>query len=267
MRSPLRIAVAQPRIRSGDVGANAREHAEAVRRAGARVVVFPELSLTGYELDAPPVRPDDRRLQPLVEACTRTGTVALVGAPISTRPVGPTESAGPRTTTEYIAVLAVHGGRVDIAYRKMWPGSEESPRFASGNRPAVLVVDNWRLGLAVCRDTGIAEHQRDTMALGVDAYVAGTVMLPSERQEQEERAVRIAAGHGVFVALASFAGATGGGYRTTAGCSGIWLPGGVLAQAGALEGETATAVLDPALLIGPPVADVPTLDTATKEHQ
>ncbi|RQX35997.1 carbon-nitrogen hydrolase family protein, partial [Micromonospora chalcea] len=59
MRTPLRIAVAQPLTRSGDVAGNAARHADAVRAAAARVVVFPEMSLTGYELDAAPLDPDD----------------------------------------------------------------------------------------------------------------------------------------------------------------------------------------------------------------
>ncbi|MFD9466696.1 nitrilase-related carbon-nitrogen hydrolase [Streptomyces sp. NPDC060027] len=52
MPEPLAVAVAQPRCASPDVAANAVLHAEAVRGAGARVVVFPELSLTGYDLAA-----------------------------------------------------------------------------------------------------------------------------------------------------------------------------------------------------------------------
>jgi predicted amidohydrolase len=78
----LSIAVAQPRCAAHDVAANAVAHAEAVRAAGARVVVFPEMSLTGYELDAVPVSPDDERLAPIVAACAETGTLALVGAPV-----------------------------------------------------------------------------------------------------------------------------------------------------------------------------------------
>ncbi|MBY8850513.1 hypothetical protein [Saccharothrix longispora] len=46
-------------------------HAEAVRAARARVVVFPELSLTGYHFDAPVVSPDAPA--PLVAACAETG--------------------------------------------------------------------------------------------------------------------------------------------------------------------------------------------------
>jgi predicted amidohydrolase len=51
MYEPLVIAVAQPLCVPYDVAANAVTHAAAVRGAGARVVIFPELSLTGYELE------------------------------------------------------------------------------------------------------------------------------------------------------------------------------------------------------------------------
>jgi predicted amidohydrolase len=40
-------------------------HAATGCSAGARVVVFPELSLTGYELDAPAITVEDPRLAPI----------------------------------------------------------------------------------------------------------------------------------------------------------------------------------------------------------
>jgi predicted amidohydrolase len=81
------VAVAQPPCVAHDVAANARAHASAIRTAGARVMLFPELSLTGYELDAAPVDPGDERLQPIVAACADTGAVALAGAPGTGAPV------------------------------------------------------------------------------------------------------------------------------------------------------------------------------------
>jgi predicted amidohydrolase len=60
MREPLRIAVAQPVCVRHDVAGNAVRHARVVRSARARVVVFPELSLTGYELDAASIAADYR---------------------------------------------------------------------------------------------------------------------------------------------------------------------------------------------------------------
>ena len=82
MREPLVIAVAQPPCTPYDIAVNAATHAATVRSVGARVVVFPELSLTGYELDAPAIDAGDLRLVPIVEACASAGSVALVGAPV-----------------------------------------------------------------------------------------------------------------------------------------------------------------------------------------
>ena len=233
MREPLIVAVAQPPCIPHDVAANAATHAATVRSARARVVVFPELSLTGYELDAPAITVDDPRLAPIVEACAETGSLALVGAPVHGE-----------TGRSHIAMLAVDGAGATVAYRKMWLGGSEPGRFAPGGAPAVLDVDDWRLGLAICRDTGVPRHAADTAALGIDAYVAGVLESAADAAVPEERARRIAADHNVWVVVASFAGSTGGGYAHAAGCSGIWAPDGVaVAGAGPEAGAIARATL------------------------
>jgi predicted amidohydrolase len=70
------------------------------------VVVFPELSLTGYELDADAVGPDDEALTPIVEACTEMQSIALVGAPVP--------GDGGRI---HIGTLQVSDAGVTVAYR------------------------------------------------------------------------------------------------------------------------------------------------------
>jgi predicted amidohydrolase len=228
-REPLVIAVAQPPCVARDVAANALAHAAAVRAAGARVVVFPELSLTGYELDAEPVDPADPRLAPLTEACAQTGTLALAGAVV----------AGPS-----IGVLAVDGNGARVAYRKMWLGGAEPEHFRAGEAPAVIEACGWRLGLAVCKDTGVEGHAAATAALGIGAYVAGALETAEDADVQPARARRIATAHGVPVAVASFAGATGGGFDRAAGGSAVWdRDGTLLAAAGTAPGELARAVL------------------------
>ncbi|MDA0566840.1 carbon-nitrogen hydrolase family protein [Streptomonospora sp. S1-112] len=227
MRSALSVAVAQPRCAAYDVAANAAAHAEAVRAARARVVVFPEMSLTGYHLDAAPVSPDDERLAVIAAACAATGALALVGAPVP----------GPR-----IGVLAVDAAGARVAYGKVHLHGEEAAHFTPGE-PAVVEVDGWRLGLAVCRDTGIPEHAATTVALGADGYVAGVVHSAEESGLHGERARRVAADHGVWTATAAFAGPTGGGFDRTSGRSGIWSARGErLAEAGPEPGGIARAV-------------------------
>ncbi|GAA2654697.1 carbon-nitrogen hydrolase family protein [Streptomyces vastus] len=227
MGQPLSIAVAQPRCAAHDVTANAVAHAEAVRAADARVVVFPEMSLTGYELDAAPVSQDDERLAPIIAACAETGTLALVGAPVP----------GPR-----IGILAVDGSGARVAYGKVCLHGSEAVHFVPGE-PAVIEVDGWRLGLAICRDTGIPEHAAKTAALGIDGYVAGVVHADREAEVHGERARRAAADHGVWVATAAFAGPTGGGFKRTSGRSGIWSADGeLIAETSAAPDDIARAV-------------------------
>ncbi|KJS62705.1 carbon-nitrogen hydrolase family protein [Streptomyces rubellomurinus] len=236
---PLTVAVAQPACaeagRADTLRVNAERHAEAVRAAGTRLVVFPEPSLTGYDLAAPAVDPADERLAPLVEACATTGATALVGAPV-------TEGDG----RESIATLAVTGEGAVVAYRKMrLHGEGEPARFTPGEKPVVLELDGLRLGLAICADAADPTHAEETAALGIDAYVASTLYGPTpaaaERRDGHLRAR--AAAHGVWAVLATSAGATGV-FPDSSGGSGVWAPGGdLVVQAGIQPGELVRAEL------------------------
>ncbi|MEM9562818.1 MAG: carbon-nitrogen hydrolase family protein [Actinomycetota bacterium] len=217
----MTVTAAQPAVATGELVANIERHAAMVDRASGRVVVFPELSLTGYDLGSAPVDPVDDRLAPLVGACARRGAVALVGAPTVD------------VDGAHLSMLAVDGRGVRVAYRKMYLGADEAARFVPGAEPQAIDVGGWRLGLAICRDTGLAEHAERTMALRIDAYVAGVCEHAADRHVVEERAVRITAAHRVPVVVASFAGSTGEGYDPAAGGSGIWAATGAnLVRAG-----------------------------------
>lgn len=229
VRLPLTIAAVQPACTARNVSVNAREHAEAIGTAQTRVVVFPELSLTGYEPNADVVSPSAGSLFPIVEACATTNSVALVGAPVPGK-----------HGHVHIGILCVSSSGAEVVYRKTWLGPAETSRFSPGHGPKAIAVDGWRVGLGICKDTGVSEHVRRVAALGVDLYVAGLAYLPEELAEHDARAVSIARQCGAHVAFASFAGPTGGGYDRTAGASAIWSPAGsVLARAGSETGDMA----------------------------
>lgn len=230
----MAVAAVQPVSVLGDVAANAVAHAEVVRDARSRLVVFPELSLTGYTLDVPPLSTADAALGPIVDACREADSVALAGAPVEDR-----------DGRRYIATLAIDSDGVVVAYRKVWLGDAEARCYQPGRERGVWSVDGWRIGLGICKDTGVRAHIEDIASAGVDLYVAGVVHRPDEIEVQDARGARIARRAGAWVAFASFAGATGGGYDQTAGQSCIWsADGSVVARAGAAPGEVAAAVLD-----------------------
>jgi predicted amidohydrolase len=215
------------------VPSNARAHASLIHSAQARVIVFPELSLTGYELDAEPVSPSEQALMSIVEACAEANSVALVGAPV----------AGTDGRL-HIGTLQIGPDGVNVAYRKCYLGGEEPVRFAPGEGPVAFELDGWRIGLGICKDTGVEQHILATAGLDIDLYAAGLVHLPSELDVQEDRASRIARACSAYVAFASFAGPTGGGFDRTAGVSSIWAADGTaITRAGVQPGELVHATL------------------------
>lgn len=221
--SPLTVAAAQPELRPGDLAFNAAAHAAAIRAAGARLVVFPELSLTSYALAAPAVALDDPALAVINEACAETGSVALAGAPIR------------EDGAEYIAMIRFDASATATVYRKIHPDEDEARRFAAASSPAVMVLDGWRLGLAICRDTMMFEHAADTAEHarasgpgGVDAYVAGSLFTPSGLPKRDKRMPQLATGYGMWVVQSCFAG-PGSDYPETVGASAVWAPDGSVA--------------------------------------
>jgi predicted amidohydrolase len=149
-------------------------------------------------------------MEPLVSICAAAGSAALVGAPVV--------SDG----RHYIATVLVDSTGSSVVYRKTYLGDGEQARFWPGPGPRAINLDGWRIGLGICRDTGIDEHISGTAQLGVDLYACGVVHHEWELAEQQRRARNIAATCRAPVAMASFAGPTGAGFLTTAGHSAIW---------------------------------------------
>lgn len=231
-RAPLTVALAQPRLVAGDVKANAAAHVEAIRAAGARLVVFPEMSMTSYVFSAPSVALDDPVWEPIVEACAETESVALVGAPVA----APDGRAS-------IATVAVNAAGPATVYRKINLHGDEHDHFACGEHPAVFPIDGWRLGLAICRDTSVDAHVADTAALGIDAYVGATLDLPSRATARDERMAKLAAAYGIWVAGSCFAGVAGD-FGEGAGGSAVWdAHGSLVAQADDRSGRIVTTTL------------------------
>ncbi len=146
---PLRAALAQIDSTVGDVEGNAAKIADSIasaREAGAAIVVFPELALTGYP-------PEDLLLKTHFldaagEALERLaadvhGIVALVGFP-------------ERADDVYNAAAVLADGRVAAVYRKNhlpnYGVFDEQRYFQAGTDPAMIEVDGLPVGLTICED-------------------------------------------------------------------------------------------------------------------
>ena len=147
--APLTLALAQVDPRVGDLDGNARlvrENIARARDAGAELVLFPELVLTGYP-------PEDLLLkehflqaaqQALAElAGEARGIVAMVGFP-------------ERADDVYNALAVLANGAVHAVYRKtMLPNYgvfDEQRYFQAGDDAVVLDIGSARVGLTICED-------------------------------------------------------------------------------------------------------------------
>lgn len=221
------VAAVQSCSVAGAVAVNATAHARLVDAAaglGAVLAVFPELSLTGYELDGIgdpgfDVPPDDPRVEPLREACRARGVVAVAGAPV---PVG-------RGRRALSALLFDVDGSV-TTYAKMHLHGAEIERFVPGTRQRLLTVDGIEVGLAVCADFGDPAHAADAATLGARVYAVGALVSRAGYRGDAERLAELAAANRMPVVLANHGAPTGG--WDPAGCSAIWDgQGRLLAQA------------------------------------
>ncbi|MEO6955736.1 MAG: nitrilase-related carbon-nitrogen hydrolase [Antricoccus sp.] len=234
----LTIAVAQPQNAGADLAANVAAHAAAIRSARAQLIIFPELSLTGYDLDRAPVNPQDARLRPLVDACAECESTAIVGAPI----------AVPGGTG--IGALVVDRNGIWTGYIKMSLGDSEVDYVQPGSWPGVIKIGQWRVGIGICTDTENQEHLDRTNEQRIDLYVAGLIHQPDESAQIAARAHHIALAYRIPVAFAAAAGPMGAQFEQTSGGSVICAANGQnLVQASDQPGEirsttlTATAVM------------------------
>jgi predicted amidohydrolase len=258
--APLTVSAVQYEALDGGVDANVPEHVRLIEDAdshGARLVVFPELSLTGYDLPLLRhgnqrrgdqrggdqwagdqwVTAEDHRLDPIREICRRTGITAVVGAPFRER-----------DGTPRLASLAVHAnGTEEAGFKAHLHGDEQSlfeagPGYQARREPLLLDVDGWKIALAICFDAAHPAHSGAAAAAGADVYAVSALYTQGEGQRLGLHLGARAMDNRMYGVLANLGGRTTLG--PSCGLSGFWGPDGLSMQsAGGTGTEVVTAVL------------------------
>jgi NAD+ synthase (glutamine-hydrolysing) len=185
MSESLKIALAQLNLLVGDVRGNAARVIESARRAraesGADLVLYPELTLSGYP-------PEDllfhRGFRRQIEAglaqvrAEVTDTAVMVGFPEYTR-------AGIYNSAALIArgeIVAIHR-KAELPNYKVF---DEKRYFQAGSQPTVADCRGFRVGLLVCEDIWEPQAAQLARADGAELLVVINAS-PYEIHKQRER--------------------------------------------------------------------------------
>ncbi|KOG25630.1 hydrolase [Streptomyces viridochromogenes] len=207
---------------AGDIDANVRTIAGLVRAAGAegaRVVVFAELCLTGYEpsliRDTPGLvlTEDDPRLAPVREACRAAGAAAVVNGPVRTG------GTGVGITTLVIGP----DGSLLARYDKRNLYGVEAEVFEPGAVDGRFTLDGVRFATATCYDNRFPELAARAAADGCAVYLASSVLSADNDSFDEVYPAR-ARDFGLYVVLGNVLGPNEDGVG--AGRAGAWGPDG-----------------------------------------
>ena len=221
----LTLAAAQSISIPGDVAANIQRHLGCMRSAaehGVQLLVFPELSLTGYEPSLAAglaIAPCDVLLAPLREMAQALRLTAVVGMPTRLAP-----DAG---VSIGAWVLGADGSLAVYTKQHLHPG--EDAVFVPGQGGAALEWGDERIALAVCADFTHASHPRAAAQAGATVYAAGVLISEGGYATDSALLQGYAAEHGLLVVMANHGGPSGG--WACAGRSAIWAADGRLLAA------------------------------------
>lgn len=225
----LTVAVVQSMAVPGDVARNVSLHvcmAALAASHGARMVLFPELSLTGYDLGlttADALAAEDTRLQPLHDVAQAYAMVVVAGAPLASADglhIGAMIFAPNRGVGAYVKQY-LHAGE-DIAFR---PGPGGDP----------LAIGDEVLALAICADATHPKHASEAVRRGATVYAASCLITEGGYAADTALLQQYATNHRILVLMANYGGPTGG--WVSAGRSAIWSNNGDLLACAPATGE------------------------------
>jgi predicted amidohydrolase len=162
----LIIASAQT-LANADVANNIDDHIRLVQEAGRRQVdlmVFPELSLTGYDREQAREKAftiNDSRIKPLADASDSYKMTIVAGAPILIE------------SELYIASYIIMPNTAPLIYIKQYLHNGEVDYYQSRNDyNSTIAIKGETISFAICADIDNPKHVEAAASIGCTTYVS-----------------------------------------------------------------------------------------------
>lgn len=223
----MKVALAQLRPELRDLAENVRTVEEVVaQHADADLVVFPELFLSCYTVEAPgelALDLDGPEVRSIARAAAENGTAVIFGAPERV-PGGIANSA----------ICVDRRGKVVASYRKAYLFGEEQGAFVAGDELLIVEIEGVHLGLMICFDVEFPEVARSLALAGADLLVTISANMEPFGRDHEVFCVARALENGVPLLYANQVG-EGEVFTFAGGTMAVSAAGDYLAVAGPSE--------------------------------
>ncbi|MBO3699108.1 carbon-nitrogen hydrolase family protein [Roseivirga sp. E12] len=218
----MKISLAQTLPVAGNIEANIKDHLHFVQQAAdenADLIVFSELSLTGYEPDlAKELAIDlgDQRLDPFQELSNANDIIICVGAPTKA------------DNGICISLVIFRPNKERSLYSKQYLHEDEDPYFVSGPPSDGIIEADKRVALAICYELTIPEHSKAANQNGAEVYIASVAKTVNGVARNNPRLSQIAKQYKIPVLMCNCVGEFDG--NIGGGQSGLWNSEGELVE-------------------------------------
>ncbi|MEQ9881361.1 carbon-nitrogen hydrolase family protein [Pectobacterium brasiliense] len=210
----MKICIAQISSVAGHIDENMKKHQDmiiAAARNAVDIIVFPELSLSGYEpslAEGLALPPEDIKFDAFQSMSDEYGVSIAVGYPVKF-------SDGIKIT-----MIIFQPEKETLFYSKQLLHPDEIPFFKQGKQQTTVSVAGKVAVPAICYESLQPAHALEAAKLGADLYVASVAKSANGVVRAYEHYPTIARKHGMFVLMANAVGKADN--FICAGQSAIW---------------------------------------------
>ncbi len=210
----MRVAVAQIEAIKGNIEKNIRNHIKWIKQAiqsNADMVVFPELSLTGYEPELAErlgTNQDDIRLDEMQNLSDENKITIGVGLP--------TKKEG----NLFVSMIIFQPHKERITYSKQYLYPPEKPIFTPATNPLVLDFETDVVSPAICYEASNEAHYEYASKNNATIYIASVLSSVNGIEEELNKLSGIAKNKNMVTFMANYVGISGG--YECAGKSSVW---------------------------------------------
>ncbi|HEY6504649.1 MAG TPA: carbon-nitrogen hydrolase family protein [Chitinophagaceae bacterium] len=196
----MKICAAQTRPLKGDIESNIARHKTFIDLAvanGAGIIIFPELSITGYEPElAKDLATDasDRRFDDFQQISNAKQVTIGIGAPTK-------HNGGVR-----ISMIIFQPQQARLTYSKQYLHEDELPYFIKGDQQVFLSANDHKMAPAICYESLVPAHAAYANGCGAKIYLASVAKSAGGVEKAYKHYPRIAGEYSMTVLMANCVG-------------------------------------------------------------